>query len=72
MAERNPTIFDEGHGPLSSVDERVGGLAGGLIGAAAGYDQAGVGGAIAGGLMGWAVGEAVHDPRVERALETFD
>jgi phage tail tape-measure protein len=61
MARDNPTVFDEGHGPGSSIDERKGGLAGAIAGGTLGA-RAGPAGAIGGALLGWAVGETIHDP----------
>ena len=61
MSKDNPTVFDSGHGPLSSVDERKGGLTGATLGGLAGYSAGGPGGAALGALLGWAVGEEVDD-----------
>jgi len=61
MARNNSTVFDDGHGPGSSIDERKGGLAGAIAGGALGA-RAGPAGVIAGALLGWAAGEGLHDP----------
>jgi len=66
MAGSNPGPFDPGHKPLSSTDERGGGVLGAVVGAAAGYKAGGAVGAVAGAAAGWKVGEAVHDPQVSR------
>jgi uncharacterized protein YcfJ len=60
MPRRNPTVFDDGHGPLSSMDEQRGGIIGALAGGVAGAYY-GPGGAIAGALLGWAAGEEIDD-----------
>lgn len=57
----DPTVFDPGHGPLSSLDERRGGVAGAAIGGLAGYSAGGPRGALVGAAVGWAVGEGVDD-----------
>lgn len=61
MSKDRPTPFDEGHGPLSSADERAGGIVGATLGGLAGYSAGGPGGAALGALLGWAVGEEVDD-----------
>lgn len=61
MSEQ-PTVFDQGHGPFSSVDEIGGGAAGALILGELAYDRAGPVAGVAGVAVGWAVGEALHDP----------
>jgi len=57
----DPSVFDDGHGPLSSADERGGGLVGGATGAAAGFYFGGPAGAAVGGLLGWTLGESIDD-----------
>lgn len=61
VSKDNPSVFDTGHGPLSSADERKGGLAGAVAGGAVGYQTGGSSGAALGALVGWAVGEEVDD-----------
>lgn len=58
---RKPTMFDKGHGPLSSADERKGGLLGGLLGGAAGFSAGGPGGALVGFAVGYKAGEELDD-----------
>lgn len=58
---QNPSVFDEGHGPLSSEDERVGGVAGAVVGGAIGYRTGGPAGAVVGALLGWGFGEEFDD-----------
>lgn len=61
MSKDDPSVFDEGHGPLSSMDERSGGLTGALVGGATGYYVGGPSGAAVGALAGWIVGEEADD-----------
>ena len=61
MKDTSPTALTDGHEPLSSYDERTGGVAGALILGSIGYKEAGPAGALACGLVGWAGGEAFVD-----------
>jgi len=57
----SPSVFDPGHGPLSSVDEVVGGPPGALIGGVIGHDVGGPVGAVAGAAIGWGIGEKIAE-----------
>jgi len=54
-------VFEEGHGPGSSLDERAGGLGGAVIGAFLGGSYGGSRGALAGATLGWVLGEEMDD-----------
>lgn len=62
MSKDEPSIFDEGHGPLSSPDEFAG-LATGVVFGAASWAVSGgrPWGALAGGAVGYVVGEEAAD-----------
>lgn len=57
----DPNWNDPGHGPLSSEDERVGGLLGAVGGAAVGRELGGTVGMLAGAAIGWGLGEEAVD-----------
>lgn len=62
MSKDDPSMFDEGHGPLSSRDEAVGAVIG-VAGAAAGWAVSGGNpwAAAAGGAVGYLFGEEAAD-----------
>lgn len=62
MVDNQPSVTDPGHGPLSSKDEAVGGLAGAAIGGLATYEKTGNGLAALGvAALGWKLGEEAID-----------
>jgi uncharacterized protein YcfJ len=54
-------VFEEGHAPGSSLDERAGGIGGAVVGAFLGGSYGGSRGALAGATLGWVLGEEMDD-----------